>query len=201
MTASAPDALLQDIADFISPDHIIPALQYGDLSALGLVSWTPAGLSRWLLELIQVSTGLPWFHTIVGFVVVTRLALVPLQIISMRHQMRLVPITPELERIRAEISAATDMLSKRRAALKQSQLYERAGVKLSVVTALPIATMITQIGVWMGIRKLCELPLEQMTVSGVSFLPDLTVPDPMFAILASLSIQGALLVCARPSLY
>jgi YidC/Oxa1 family membrane protein insertase len=34
-------------------------LQYGDFAVLGLAGWMPAGLSSWMLELVNVSTVLP----------------------------------------------------------------------------------------------------------------------------------------------
>ena len=42
-------------------------LQYGDLTALGLTGRTAAGLSSWMLKLVNVSTGLPWFHTVLAW--------------------------------------------------------------------------------------------------------------------------------------
>lgn len=55
-------------------------LQYGDLTALGLTGRTAAGLSSWMLKLVNVSTGLPWFHTTIAGTVLAWLLLLPLLI-------------------------------------------------------------------------------------------------------------------------
>ena len=47
-------------------------LKYGSLAALGLAGWPPAGLSLWMLEPVDVSTGLPWFRTIIACVLFWR---------------------------------------------------------------------------------------------------------------------------------
>jgi hypothetical protein len=48
-------------------------LQYGGLAALGLSGWSSVGLSSWRLELMDVSTGLPWFHVIIAGTLFSRL--------------------------------------------------------------------------------------------------------------------------------
>jgi hypothetical protein len=39
-----------------------------------------------------------------------------------------------------------------------------------------------------GVKRLCTLPLEQFHWSGVSFLPDLTVPDPYYILQIALAV-------------
>jgi hypothetical protein len=62
---SRPDAL--DTLAALTPLH------YGGLAVLGLT----AGLPSWMLELIIVSTGLPWFHPITAGTLYSRLLLLP----------------------------------------------------------------------------------------------------------------------------
>jgi membrane protein insertase Oxa1/YidC/SpoIIIJ len=66
-------------------------LQYGDLAALGLAGWSPAGLSSWMLEIINVLTGLPWFHTVIAGTLFSRLLLLPFSIKQLRNSSALAP--------------------------------------------------------------------------------------------------------------
>ena len=63
-----------------------------------------------------------------------------------------------------------DKLAVQRVALKQRKVYEELGVSMLPVT----------LGMLFGVKRLCALPLEQFNWNGVSFLPDLTVPDPCY---------------------
>jgi YidC/Oxa1 family membrane protein insertase len=161
----------------------IPPLEYGDLSELGLVSWTPAGLVRWSLELVQVTTGMPWFHTIVATTLLFRIFLVPISIKALRNSARLLPMTPRLMAIKDEMAAARqsgDMLAMQRVALKQKKIYEDAGVSMGPMLLSPLIQLPVTLGLFFGIKKMCTLPVEQLKHSGLAILPDLTVPDPYF---------------------
>ena len=68
-------------------------LRYGGLAALGLASWSPAGLSSWVLEIIDVSTCLPWFHAIIAGTLFSRL-LPPLSVKQLGNSATLAPHQP-----------------------------------------------------------------------------------------------------------
>lgn len=172
---SQPDAL--DTLATLTP------LQYGDLAALGLTSWFPSGWSTWMLELINVSTGLPWFHTIIAGTIASRLLLLPLSINQLRNSAKLAPHQPRLMELKEELNQAYktgDKLELQRIALQQRKVYEESGVSMLPMLAMPFLQLPVTLGMFFGIKHLCALPLEQLHWSGVSFLPDLTVPDPYF---------------------
>ena len=163
----------------------IPPLQYGDLAELGLISWTPAGFVRWSLELIQVTTGIPWFHTIVVTTLLYRVILMPLGIQSLRNSARLLPMTPRMNAVKAEMTAAQkagDMLGTQRALLKQKQIYKDAGVNMGPMILNPFVQLPVTLGLFFGVKKMCTLPVMQLKQSGLDVLPDLTVPDPFFVL-------------------
>ncbi|KAI0314871.1 60Kd inner membrane protein-domain-containing protein [Amylostereum chailletii] len=190
VTAAAPSDVL--------PDDIIPAspisdavetligtapLQYGDLAALGLASWTPAGLSAWLLELINVSTGLPWFWTIIAGTAASRLLILPFAIRQLQNSARLAPFQPRLLALKDEVARAypsKDTIAIQRAALKQRKVYEDAGVSMLPMIAMPFIQLPITLGMFFGVKKLCTTPLAQLHDSGVWFLPDLTLADPYY---------------------
>ena len=176
-------------------------LQYGDLAALGLAGWSPAGLSSWMLELINVSAGLPWFHTIIAGTVLSRLLLLPFSIKQLRNSAALAPHQPRLIELKEELDKAYktgDKLAVQRVALKQRKVYEESGVSMLPMLLLPFVQLPVSLGMFFGVKRLCALPLEQLHSSGVSFLPDLTVPDPYYILpIASAVLMNLQLhVCA-----
>jgi YidC/Oxa1 family membrane protein insertase len=183
--ASSVDTPPSSVTDFITPDMISP-LQYGDLADLGLISWTPAGLIRWSLEVMQVSTGTPWFWTIVAGTVFWRLVLLPLSIKGSQNVARMTIHAPELEAAKKRLNAAS---SKRKADLEQAivgmrDAYAKAGISPGSMFLVQFVQLPIMIGLFFAIKGMCEHPVEQLRHSGFDFLPDLTaitsVADPYF---------------------
>jgi YidC/Oxa1 family membrane protein insertase len=173
---SSSDALDTTIA-------ALAPLQYGDLAALGLAGWSPAGLSSWMLELINVSMGLPWFYTIIAGTLVSRLLLLPFSLKQLRNSAALTPHQPRLLELKQDLDKAYrtgDKLAVQRVALKQRRVYEESGVSMVPMLLMPFVQLPVTLGMFFGVKRLCALPLEQLHHSGVSFLPDLIVPDPYY---------------------
>jgi YidC/Oxa1 family membrane protein insertase len=176
--------------------NLPPPLQLGDFASLGLTGWHPAGAVRCTLELLNVSTGLPWFHTIIIGTLMWRVFLAPLSIQTLRNSARLLPIQPRILQVQADLrraKATGDKLALQRTALKMGKLYKDAGVSLTTMTLSPFVQLPVTLGLFFGIRKMCTLPVVQLTHSGVSFLPDLTVADPYMilplAVCAAINMQ------------
>jgi YidC/Oxa1 family membrane protein insertase len=200
--SSFPQSEILDTAAALAP------LQYGDLAVLGLAGWSPAGLSSWMLELVNVSTGLPWFHTIVAGTFLSRLLILPFSIKQLRNSAALAPYQPRLLELKDEFNrayATGDKLAVQRIALKQRSVYEESGVSMVPMLLMPFVQLPVTLGMFFGVKGLCALPLEQLHWSGVSFLPDLTVPDPYYilpiasAVLMNLQLAvGAMLIDLPP---
>lgn len=160
----------------------VPSLNYGDLAALGFSHWTPAGLCQWGMELIQVSTGMPWFWAIVATTLFTRLIILPFNINSLRITARLAPFQPRLTELRAKMSEINnrDPIALQRISLQQKKIYEEAQVSMLQPLLVPALQLPLSLGMFFGVKRLCELPLQQLQVGGLSFLPDLTVADPTY---------------------
>lgn len=187
--------LIPDLTDTII-SNAPAALQYGDLAALGLIGWTPAGLIRWSMEVINVATGLPWFWTIVAGSLFWKAILVPFTIKGLRNSARLLPLQPMILQSQKEmegIRKSGDKLALQRHALKMQKMYKDAGVSLGTSALMPFIQIPITLGMFFGIRKMCELPVVQLMNSGLDILPNLTVADPYMALpmllCASVNIQ------------
>jgi YidC/Oxa1 family membrane protein insertase len=198
----------------VQPDTIdtlaaLAPLQYGDLAALGLTGWSPSGLSTWLLELINVSAGLPWFHTIVAGTILSRLLLLPFSIKQLRNAATLAPFQPRLLELKTKLEKAYkagDKIAVQRIAIQQHRVYEESGVGMLPMLMMPFLQLPVSLGMFFGVKRLCALPLEQLHQSGVSFLPDLTIADPYYvlpvvsAVLINLQLSVRVFSFPRPSL-
>jgi YidC/Oxa1 family membrane protein insertase len=182
--AVAPASPLSQ-SDALDTLAALTPLQYGDLAALGLSGWSPSGLSSWMLELINVSTGMPWFYTIIAGTVFARLLLLPFSIKQLHNSAALAPHQPRLIELKEELEKAYkagDKLAVQRVALRQRKVYEESGVSMLPMLLMPFVQLPVTLGMFFGVKRLCALPLEQLHWSGVSFLPDLTVPDPYYVL-------------------
>lgn len=197
LSSESAAALLGDLpVDVVS--RLTP-LHYGDLAALGLASWTPAGLCQWSLELLQVSTGMPWFWAIVGATVISRLIILPFAIKGIRNSARMGPHQAEFDSLREDINKARlskDVATMQRAVIKQQLLYKKIGVSVGGMMVPPLVQLPITLGMFFGIKKMCDLPVEQLKSSGVDFLQDLTVPDPTYVlpVLATIGMNVGLSV-------
>ncbi|KAG6827748.1 hypothetical protein H0H92_010570 [Tricholoma furcatifolium] len=173
------------ILDTVVATHLPAAMQYGDLAALGLAGWTPAGLVRWSMELINVSTGMPWFWTIIAGSLLWRAILFPISVKSLQNSARLLPIQGTIQKYQQEmqeVRMSGDKLALQRLALKMRKTYKDAGVSMGATALVPFVQIPVTLGLFFGVKKMCELPVMQLMNSGVSFLPDLTVADPYMAL-------------------
>ena len=94
LDAGVAEASLLLQSDMIDTLTALAPLQYGDLAVLGLTRWSSAGLATWMLKLINVSAGLPWFQTIVVGTLLLCLLLLPFSIKQLCNSAVLVPFQP-----------------------------------------------------------------------------------------------------------
>ncbi|KAI0085491.1 60Kd inner membrane protein-domain-containing protein, partial [Irpex rosettiformis] len=154
------------------------------------------------LEALQVSTGMPWFWTIVAGSFAARLLLIPFAASSMSNAAKLAEHQPEMKAVQAQVKAAYEQgnqIEMQRAALAQRALFKRIGVNplknlIPMFVQLPVT-----IGLFLGVKRMCDFPVEQLKISGVSFLTDLTVPDPTWVlpILGAIAMNAQITLSAR----
>ncbi|KAG5641293.1 hypothetical protein DXG03_005570, partial [Asterophora parasitica] len=179
-SAEVLPGVVDSVTDAVTT-HLPAALQYGDLAALGLVNFWPAGIIRWSLEVINVTTGLPWFWTIVAGSLLWKAILVPISIKSLRNSSRLLPLQPQIKKLQDEmqaVRASGDKLAMQRNALKIRKLYNDAGVSMGATALVPFIQIPVTLGMFFGVKKMCELPVPQLLNSGLDILPNLAAADP-----------------------
>jgi YidC/Oxa1 family membrane protein insertase len=194
---SSTDGVFDSITEQIVQ---IPALQFGDLGELGLASpFTPAGWVRKSLEIINVSTGMPWFWTIIVGTVMWRLLMIPITVKTSQAGMKIRAAGPDIAIAKAEVdrvsAAGEGPAAKIQAVQGLQEVYRKHGVNplagLWGVTLFPL-----QLGLFFGIKKLCDYPVIQLTQSGFPWYPDLTATDPYYVlpVLSALLLQYSIKV-------
>ena len=117
---------------------------------------------------------------------------------NLRNTAALALHQPRLLELKKELNWAYktgDKLGLQCVALKQRHVYKESGVSILPMLLMPFAQLPIMLGMFFGVKRLCALPLEQLHWGGVSFLPDLTVPDPFYV----LPIAAAVLMNAQLS--
>ncbi|KAJ7092497.1 60Kd inner membrane protein-domain-containing protein, partial [Mycena belliarum] len=181
------------IADAVA--HI-PPLQHGDLQALGLCHWTPAGLVQYSFELVHVFTGLPWFYTFIAATLLWRAVIFPFAVVGTRASQRLRPYSQRMAAAQAQMQAsrlAGDTVAMQQATLTATKLRNEAGVSMKQLMA-PMIQLPISLGMFIGIRKMCDLPVLQLTQSGFAWLPDLTQPGPYYILPILVAASGNLMI-------
>ena len=144
------------------------------------------------MELIHVASGMPWFWTIVTATIISRLILVPFNISSLRTTARLAPHQPRLMELKGELQKigglSNDPIAVQRISLQQKKIYEEANASMLAPIATPLVQLPVSLGLFFGIKRLCDLPLEQLKVGGLGWITDLTVPDPTYVLPLAMAV-------------
>lgn len=161
--------------------NVPAAFQYGDMAALGLAGWSPAGIVRWSMELLNVSTGMPWFWTIVAGTALWKLFCLPFAISGFQVSARMAPLQPQIKKFQGAIAKSKlsqNPLELQKVAQEMSRFYKFHNINPIMGAVASMVQLPVVFGVFFGVQTMCSLPVEQLTYSGISFIPDLTVSDP-----------------------
>jgi YidC/Oxa1 family membrane protein insertase len=154
------------------------------LRELGLdFGWGPTSVIQYLVENIHIYTGLPWYASLLGAVVLVRMATLKLFIDAADHTARQASIMPLLEPIQAEFNAARqnqDTQALMVATKRRSQLLKSAGVSMRKIFYPMVVQMPFAFGTFRFTRGASDLPVPGFDVGGALWFQDLTIADPTY---------------------
>lgn len=165
------DSLSDSLASLPGPLH------FGDLADLGLGSFGPTGIILRIIEAVNVITGLPWFYTIILGTVVVRLSTFYFTIQQTRMTAR-VRNAPQIDEAKRKLDIAKETGDSYKigiAGVETQKAYREAGVSMAKMVAFPLVQLPPAIGLFLGVKGMCALPVEQLKHSGMSLIPDLTL--------------------------
>lgn len=155
------------------------SLQWGYLQSLGLAQswWWPPEFIQHILEIVHVSTGLPWWATIAVATVGVRAVLFPMYIKSSDTMAKNAKIKPELDKIQNKMYTAVDMAESQAIMLERKKLLKAHGIKNRYMMA-PILQLPIAIGFFAGIRNMANAGVDGFSNQGILWFQDLTAADP-----------------------
>lgn len=171
----ASDLSESDIAAI--PEHI------GYLKDLGLdFGWGPASMVEWMIEHLHITSGLPWWASIVGAGLIVRLALLQPMLAASDQGAKASNLKPQTEPIRQEMlrlakeGNQTEMIRKRH---EMTQLNKANGIKMWK-NLIPMLQIPIGFGTFRVVRGMASLPVPAMLDETVLWIQDLTVADPFY---------------------
>ncbi|KIO26383.1 hypothetical protein M407DRAFT_201644 [Tulasnella calospora MUT 4182] len=144
---------------------------------------------------------MPWWATIISVAAVVRISMLPIHIRVTANNTRMAYITPKVKQATEAIQKAKenkDQAELMKAAMQMRQLYATAGAS-PLVGLLGLVQVPVALGMFFGVKWMCNLPVESMTTGGLAWFTDLTAADPTYvlpavstaAIIAMLRLSSA----------
>ncbi|KAJ9053726.1 hypothetical protein DSO57_1021517 [Entomophthora muscae] len=197
-STSAP-AVTEPLPTFIEPTSLPEIdpnapLHFGSFAELGLCNYTPVGLLEKLMEVVAVTTGMPWWATIGVVTLFIRAATLPLIIHTNQRSTRLHNIKPDMDAISARLKRAQesqDPFEIQVQTQKMKALFKTHDINPLSVFIGPLVQAPIMISFFLALRAMAEAPVPFFNVGGLSWITDLTVADPYY-ILPVLSGLGFL---------
>ncbi|KAJ2841096.1 hypothetical protein J3B02_006053 [Coemansia erecta] len=172
-------------------------MKVGDLARHGLDTYLPIRLMEYALEYVHVTTGLPWWATIVAMVVGIRAVFFPVAAYGQKHMVGVNRLKPEATLIMEKQQVANrngDIMASAQLAQQLTGMYKRNGVSpwkgmMGGVVPLPF-----MMGMFFGLKDMATIPeITHMHTGGLWWFKDLTLADPYY-ILPALSTIGMMAV-------
>lgn len=199
LTAYNQTGYIPEPPSIVDENIVLNALGEPALQQLGLASYyTPIGWVQNCIEYFHASLGMPWFASIALFAVCMRFCLFPITVKSQQNAAKMKKIAPLTNRLKEKLNEAKlsgDSLKVARASNEYTMLMKNNNIGISSF-ALPIAQFPVFISAFIGIKRMCNLPVESMSEGGIFWFQNLTVADPTY-ILPTLSVLSILAVVWR----
>lgn len=129
-------------------------------------------------------TGLEYGWSIVGVTLIMRLGLFPLMISAQRTSSRMAHVQPELNQLRARYEALGTPSRQDQLQFGNNikALFKRYQVNPMKAFIAPVVQLPLFMGMFFGLQKMPNLYPEELANGGMFWFPDLTVPDPYYAL-------------------
>ena len=149
--------------------------------------WLPVKAIQWLLDVVHLSTGLPWWASIVAATLCVRALLFPLAVIQYRNGARLTLMRPEMmeltnsfrSRMQTEGGVSMTERLQHKERMKQLMLRHRCNPLYSLVMPLVLAPVF--LSFFSGIRSMQDLH-PSFTSGGLYHFADLSAADPYYVL-------------------
>ncbi|KAJ3291356.1 Mitochondrial inner membrane protein oxa1l [Borealophlyctis nickersoniae] len=202
LSSGAPPSTVTDatttaaeVATAFADSPIVGLTKIGDLKELGFCNWTPAGLAERLLEFMYLTTGLPWWGTIICTTLLIRLAVLPLIIKVSRSTAKiqnLKPVTQPIQEALSRAKASGDRMEAMKQQKKMMAVFKDNKVS-PLAPVLGLAQAPIFLSFFWALKGMANFPVPGFSTGGFGWVTDLTVADPYYILPLAASI-GTLIV-------
>lgn len=165
------------------PEAVAPvlnALGEPTFQSMGLGGWTPIGLIQSALETLHVTCDLPWWGTIAIATVILRTLIFPLVVVSQRNAAKMNNYMPQLQVLQMKMTEARnagDQLNAARYSQEMVIFMKEKNLSPMRNILVPLAQAPIFISMFIGLRRMANLPVESLGQGGMWWFVDLTLPD------------------------
>ncbi|XP_069735298.1 mitochondrial inner membrane protein OXA1L isoform X2 [Phaenicophaeus curvirostris] len=155
------------------------------LEDLGLGAFTPVGLVQNFLQFLHLDVGLPWWGAIAVGTLGARAALLPLLVRGQREAARLATHLPHIQQLSqrlAEARRSADQFQVARAYSELAAYQKRHDVNPLRGFLVPLVQTPLFLSFFLALRAMATTPVPGLRTGGVAWFPDLTAPDPFYAL-------------------
>lgn len=152
---------------------------YGYLESIGLANgWLwPPNLIQHILEVVHVSTGMPWYATIITCALTLRLALIPLYVKQQDNMAKSANIQTKLKHIE-DTMYDKDQAHYAKSAAEIKNVKKDIGLSVLWTTVPTLLQVPLALGFFSGLREMCNYPVDGFTNQGALWFQDLSAADP-----------------------
>ena len=149
--------------------------------------WLPVKAAQWLLDVVHLSTGLPWWASIVAATLLVRAVILPLAVMQYRNGARMTLMRPDMTRLtedfrrRMQSEGGVSLLERQghKQRLKELMAKHRCNPLYSLAMPLVLAPIF--LSFFSAIQSMQDLH-PSFTSGGFAHFPDLSASDPYFVL-------------------
>ena len=144
-----------------------------------------AGSGQKILEWVHITTGLPWWGTIVVTVLAIRIVTFPIIRTALVNGAKLAIVGPEMKQYTDRMSAVKatgDYEEMQRATMEMRGFLQKHDLKPFRAMIMPLVQMPVFIGLFFALRGFAEVKFPGFASGGLSWFTDLTVSDPLYVL-------------------
>ncbi|XP_072024549.1 mitochondrial inner membrane protein OXA1L-like [Amphiura filiformis] len=177
----------------VTAAQVLEPIKEVPFQELGLGGWSPIGILQHSLEFLHMSVGLPWWGAIAVGTVIVRLCVFPVMVKQQQHAANMNNHMPRFQELQTKLTAAKaskDQYEMIKITQEMQQYMMKHDINplksfLGIAVQAPVF-----ISFFIALRRMATLPVESMTVGGMSWFTDLTIADPYYAlpVMASLTM-------------
>ncbi|OQR88097.1 mitochondrial inner membrane protein OXA1 [Achlya hypogyna] len=174
-TTEIDPVMLQNGVDFV---------QTAISPATAEMGYSLAEIAIRVMDGVHMTTGLPWWATIIATTVAVRSAFFPISVMSMRNSARMNIMKPKLEKLQDEIRASQEAYDPKKMAefrARAQNLFKEHQVRPFLSFLMPLSQLPIFLGFFWGLQEISTF-IPSYASDGALWFQELASPDPLYAL-------------------